>query len=80
MSVLDDAFRDSPHTVRFGMTEELWSYEEIKAFRRTRNTAGTPRELVKYVITTYGDSFATANVEFQRTGGPDEPASPPEGR
>ena len=65
---LDNAFRDSPHTVRFGMTEELWSYEEIKAFRRTRNTAGTPRELVKYVITTYGDSLAVANALFRRNG------------
>lgn len=66
---LDDAFLDSPRTVRFGMTEELWSYDEIKAFRRSRNTAGTPRELVKYEITTYGDSLAVANALFRRTPG-----------
>ena len=41
IAALDDAFLDSPHTVRLGMTEELWSHNEIKAFRRTRNTAGT---------------------------------------
>ena len=65
---LDDAFLDSPHTVRLGMTEELWSYAEIQAFRRTRNTAGTPRELVKYVITTYGERLAVANALFRRQG------------
>jgi hypothetical protein len=66
VGTLDSAFLDSPQTVRFGMTEELWSYDEIKAFRRTRNTAGTPRELIKYAITTYGDSLAVANALFRR--------------
>lgn len=68
IEVLDGSFLDSAHTVRFGMTEELWSYDEIKAFRRTRNTAGTPRELVRYVITTYGDDLAVANAIFRRAG------------
>lgn len=68
IAVLDGAFLDSPLTVRFGMTEELWSYDEIKAFRRTRNTAGTPRELVRYVITTYGDNLAVADAVFRRHG------------
>ena len=68
IAALDDAFLDSPHTVRLGMTEELWSHDQIKAFRRTRNTAGTPRQLVKYVITTYGDRLAVANALFRREG------------
>lgn len=68
IAVLDAAFLDSPHTVRFGMGEELWSYDEIKAFRRTPNTAGTPRELLKYSITTYGDTMAVANATFRRAG------------
>lgn len=68
IEVLDGSFLDSAQTVRFGMTEELWSYDEINAFRRTRNTASTPRQLVKYVITTYGDSLAVANAVFRREG------------
>jgi len=68
IAALDGAFLDSPQTVRFGMTEELWSYDEIRAFRRTRNTAGIPRELVRYVITTYGDNLAVANAVFRREG------------
>jgi hypothetical protein len=68
VEVLDGSFYDSPYTVRFGMTEELWSYGEIKAFRRTPNTAGTPRQLIKYEITTYGDRLAVANAMFRREG------------
>jgi hypothetical protein len=68
IAALDDAFLESAHTVRLGMTEELWSHDEIKAFRRTRNTAGLRRELVKYVITTYGDRLAVANALFRRAG------------
>jgi hypothetical protein len=68
VEVLDESFYDSPYTVRFGMTEELWSYDEIKAFRSTPNTAGTPRQLVKYEITTYGDRLAVANAMFRREG------------
>jgi hypothetical protein len=68
IEVLDSSFLDSELTVRFGMTEELWSYDEIKAFRRTRNTAGTPRRLVRYVVTTYGDRLAVTNAIFRREG------------
>jgi hypothetical protein len=70
IAALDEAFLDSAHTVRLGMTEELWSHDEIKAFRRSRNTAGIRRELVKYVITTYGDRLAVANAIFRRPNVP----------
>ncbi len=69
VGALDRAFRDSPHTVRFGITEELWSYAEIQAFRRARSPAGTARQLVKYVITTYGERLAVANALFRRAPG-----------
>jgi hypothetical protein len=68
IAALDRAFYDSDHTVRFGMAEELWSFEEIKAFRRARNPAGTPRRLDRYSITTYGDRVAVANALFSRDG------------
>lgn len=68
--ILDDCFLESPHTVRFGMNEELWSFDEIRAFRRTPNTAGQPRTLERYEITTYGDSFGIANAVFTRAGVP----------
>lgn len=65
---LDSLFFESSHTVRFGLSEELWSYDEIHAFRRTPNTAGTPRQLVRYEITSFGDSLAVANAVFRREG------------
>ena len=42
----------------------------IRAFRAGRASQGLERLLLKTVITTYGRDFATANVEFQRTGNP----------
>ncbi|MEO7116486.1 MAG: oxalurate catabolism protein HpxZ [Caldimonas sp.] len=70
VQVLDDCFLNSPGTVRFGINETLWSFDEIKAFRRTPNTAGKTRNLERYVITTYGDTVAVANAVSTRDGVP----------
>ncbi len=68
VAVLDELFWDSPHTLRYGVTENLYGFGEIQAFRAGRPAQGLERTLLKTVITTYGRDFATANVEFQRTG------------
>ena len=65
---LDALFWKSPHTLRYGATENLYGYDEIAAFRAGRSPAGLARDLVKTVITTYGRDFATANAEFKRFG------------
>jgi hypothetical protein len=70
VEVLDELFWQSPHTLRYGATENLYGYDEIAAFRAARPSTGLARTLLRTVITTYGDSFATANVEFQRVGAP----------
>ena len=70
VEVLDALFWDSPHTLRYGATENLYGYEQIKAFRAARPAQGLQRRLLKTVITTYGQDFATANVEFQRESSP----------
>lgn len=54
----------SPHTVRYGATENLYGYEAIRAFRAGRPAAGLARTILKTAITTYGDNMATANIEF----------------
>lgn len=66
VEVLDELFWQSPHTLRYGVGENLYGYAEIAAFRAARPSTGLARTLLRTVITTYGDSFATANVEFQR--------------
>ena len=68
VAVLDELFWDSPHTLRYGGTENLYGYGAIRAFRAARPAQGLARELMNTVITTYGRDFATANTEFRRTG------------
>ena len=69
VDILDELFWKSPHTLRYGTGENLYGYEAIKAFRAARPSTGLERTLLRTQITTYGDSFATANCEFQRVGG-----------
>ena len=66
VTVLDELFWNSPHTLRYGATENLYGFDEIAAFRNVRSTLGPQRRLLKTVITTYGCDFATANAEIRR--------------
>jgi hypothetical protein len=66
VAALDELFHDSPLTLRYGVTENLHSYDEIKAFRAGRPSAGLERDIFNTRITTYGRDFATANTEFKR--------------
>ena len=68
VAVLDELFWNSPHTLRYGVGENLYGYEAIAAFRAARPAQGLARELLRTVITTYGRDVATANVEFRREG------------
>ena len=68
VAVLDELFWNSPHTLRYGVGENLYGYEAIQAFRAGRPSAGLERTLLRRQITTYGSDFAMANVEFERTG------------
>jgi len=64
---MDRLFADAPSTVRYGVGEVLYGADEIRAFRKGRG--GSPqRRLGRVAITSYGDSFATANAEFFREG------------
>ncbi|MBE9097943.1 oxalurate catabolism protein HpxZ [Vacuolonema iberomarrocanum] len=68
VATLDALFWDSPHTVRYGATENLYGYQAIAEFRAGRSPKNLARTLQNTVITTYGQDFATANTEFQRPG------------
>jgi hypothetical protein len=68
VAVLDELFFKSPHTLRYGVGENLYGYDAIAAFRAARPAQGLEREILQRVITTYGRDFATANVEFRRAG------------
>ncbi|TWD91029.1 uncharacterized protein DUF3225 [Variovorax beijingensis] len=66
--VLDRLFWDSPHTLRYGAGENLYGYDAIRAFRQGRPAVNLEREITAKAITTFGQDFAVANVEFRRAG------------
>jgi hypothetical protein len=66
VETLDALFRDDPCTVRFGATENLFGYDQIKAFRAARSPGGLARTLANTVVTTYGRDFAIASTLFHR--------------
>lgn len=65
-AVLNELFWDSPRTIRYGVAEQLYGYEEIKGFRAARAPIDLRRELTRVAITTYGKDFATASCEYRR--------------
>ncbi len=69
LDALDAAFWDSPLTIRYGVAENLYGFAAIMAFRAGRSGGSPKRQRLRTEITTFGEDFATANVEFVREGG-----------
>jgi hypothetical protein len=67
--VLDELFWASEHVVRYGVRENLYGIEAVRAFRAARAPQGLARTLQHTVITTFGRDLATAGTEFRREGG-----------
>jgi len=67
-ATLTELFWDSPHTIRYGLTENLHGADAIRAFRAARPNVDLARETAGTVITTYGTDFATAATLFRRRG------------
>ncbi len=70
VETLDRLFRKAPETLRYGVAENLYGYDEIAAFRSARSPVGLARTLERTVITSYGDSMATANTLYRRESMP----------
>lgn len=66
VATLDALFFDAPTTIRYGITENLYGYPEIAAFRAGRPSFGLARTIERTVITTYGTDMATASTLFRR--------------
>jgi len=67
VDMLNELFWDSSHTLRFGITENLYGHDQISGFRQARARDSFARDVRRVTITTYGRDFATTNVEFTRT-------------
>jgi hypothetical protein len=66
VGVLNELFWDSPRTIRYGVAEQLYGYDEIKGFRAARSAIDLRRELTRVEITTFGRDFGTASCEYRR--------------
>lgn len=66
VATLDAMFHDDPRTIRYGASENLYGYDEIRAFRAARSPAGLARGLAQTVITAYGRDVAVASTLFRR--------------
>ena len=70
VAVLDGTFWSSPHTVRYGLGENLYGRDEILAFRKGRKPVDLRRKLLRTEITTFGRDFAVASTHFRRDSMP----------
>jgi hypothetical protein len=70
LEILNSTFKDAPQTIRYGIAENLYGYDEIKAFRGARSPVGLMRSISRTVISTYGRDFATASTLFRRDSVP----------
>ncbi|MCX7376151.1 MAG: oxalurate catabolism protein HpxZ [Alphaproteobacteria bacterium] len=70
VAVLDELFWGGPHTIRYGIGENLYGPAEIAAFRASRSPAGLSRRLSRTVIASYGRDMAVAATLFHRDGAP----------
>ena len=71
-AVLDAFFRNDLRTIRYGMNENLYGYDEIQAFRSARSPVGLMRRLERTVITTFGRDAAVASTLFFRESAPNK--------
>jgi len=69
-AALQALFWNSELTIRYGINENLYGWNEIGAFRVARSPVGLARSLSRTVITTYGRDFATASTLFSRQSAP----------
>ncbi|MBC2607890.1 oxalurate catabolism protein HpxZ [Pelagicoccus albus] len=66
VDTLMDLFWDSPDTVRYGPTENLYGSEEIQAFRQNRPSKGLERKVERREITLLDAITGYCNIEFSR--------------
>lgn len=64
VDTLNRLFWNDGSTVRFGVLENLYGWEEIAEYRRTRQPA-SPRRLMGTSITTFGSDTGVAVTEYE---------------
>jgi len=67
VEALTNLFWNSPLAVRFGMTENLYGFEQIASFRKGRIAANLARSVRRLDIVAFGPDHAQITLEFERT-------------
>ena len=66
IETLDNLFWDAPEVVRFGVTENLYGGDEVRAFRQGREVVNVDREMYNLKVVTFGVDTAAVTLEFRR--------------
>jgi hypothetical protein len=59
-------FWASSHSMRFGVTENLYGADQIAAFRKGRSPANLARTIRRLDIVTFGREYGSVTLEFER--------------
>jgi hypothetical protein len=68
VETLTAMFWHSPEVMRFGVTENLYGFEELEAFRKSRPSAGLARTVKRLDIVAFGSDYGSITLEFERPG------------
>ena len=64
LEALDRFFWDHPATVRYGVAENLYGSEEIRAYRRAAAPVHPGRRIMRKAVSSFGSDAGTVSVEF----------------
>jgi hypothetical protein len=67
VNTLVSMFWDSPHVIRFGVSENLYGAAELEAFRKARPTANLARTVTRLDVASFGRDLASITLEFERS-------------
>jgi hypothetical protein len=59
-------FWDSPHVVRFGVSEHLYGSGEVSSYRQNHTPVFSERKLLRRTIVTFGAEFASVMCELSQ--------------
>lgn len=66
VETLTQMFWASSHAIRLGAGENLYGFDEIEAFRKSRPAVNLARRMVRLEIVTFGRDFGSVTLEFER--------------
>ncbi len=67
VDTLTAMFWHSEHVMRFGVTENLYGFAELEAFRKSRPSVGLARTVKRLDIVAFGADYGSITLEFERT-------------